>query len=767
METTIRVPFGSGEMGTAAQLRALLDLARLVRGDSTLPEVLDAVAQMVSDRLGFATVVINLYREAGNEYEVTTVHGNERARETLLGDVSSAGSWATLLDARFLHRGVFFVPAGALEWGEELHFYTPALPAAPADGQGAWQADDALFAPLEGAGGRHYGIISVDEPASGLRPDDQLLDMLAAVAALAAQTLENADRFHQLQSALMRHRAVLDSSMDGVIAIDAQGRIQEFNPAAERMFGYRAQEALGREVASLIVAPEEREAHRRGLAHAFDQSDWHQRQRRIEMTGVHADGRRLPIELSLTLVNESSDTGAVVYGFLRDISERRRGEEQLAYLAYHDPLTGLPNRVLVEQQLDLALARARRAHTSVALMFVDLDDFKEVNDRLGHAAGDQLLTGVAARLRGVLRDTDVLARQGGDEFLVVLSDLNEPPVPAAELVGAKLLGALREPFVVGSAELRTSASIGVSLFPDDAADTETLLSHADAAMYRAKGQGGGRVAFHVPSEAIVARRVSVSAQLRRAMSNSELELHYQPIWRLGAERGIDGVEALLRWRHPERGMLRPGSFMNLVNQSSVTEHVTEWVLNEVCRHAAAWHEAGLTPRISINISHPQLRTPGFGERFAAGVSRHGLDASRFIIELTESAWTVDAGETLAVVADLRAAGATLAIDDFGAGFSSLSRLRDLAFDVLKIDRRVLAEVPDDRAADAVLRAIVDLARACEAEIIAEGVESAEQLAVLTDMGITLAQGFLFGHPRPVHEITALMARRLVVDRSAV
>jgi diguanylate cyclase (GGDEF)-like protein/PAS domain S-box-containing protein len=732
-----------------------------------LPEVLDSVAEIVSDTLGFETVVINLYREAGDEYEVTTVHGNQRARDTLLGDVSSASSWATLLDGRFLRRGVFFIPAGALDWSEELHFYTPELPAAPADAPRAWQADDALFAPLEGAGGRHYGIISVDEPASGLRPDDQQLDVLAAIAALAAQTIENADRFNQLQSALIRHRTILGSSLDGVIAIDAQGRILEFNPAAEQIFGYRAQDALGLELASLIVAPEEGDAHWHGLARAIEHGDWHLLRRRLEVTGIRADGRHLPVELSLTLVRESPDTGPVLYGFVRDISERRRDEEQLAFLAYHDPLTGLPNRALVEQQLDLALARARRGESAVALMFVDLDDFKEVNDRLGHAAGDELLTGVAARLRGVLRDTDVLARQGGDEFLVLLSDLNEPPAPAAELVGAKLLGALREPFVVGSTELRTGASIGVSLFPDDAADTETLLSHADAAMYRAKGQGGGRVAFHQPSEAIIARRVSVSAQLRRAMSNSELELHYQPIWRLGAERGIDGVEALLRWRHPERGMLRPRSFMHLVNQSSVSEDMIEWGLNEVCRHAAAWHGAGLTPRISINISHPQLLTPGFGERFAAGVSRHGLDPSRFIIELTESAWTVDAGETLAVVADLRAAGATLAIDDFGAGVSSLSRLRDLAFDVLKIDRRVLAEVPDDRAADAVLRAIVDLARACEAEIIAEGVESTGQLAVLTDIGITLAQGFLFGHPRPVHEITALLQRRLVADRSAV
>ena len=221
---------------------------------------------------------------------------------------------------------------------------------------------------------------------------------------------------------------------------------------------------------------------------------------------MRADGSKLPVELSLTLVEGSEKASAVVYGFVRDISERRRGEEQLAYLAYHDPLTGLPNRILIEQQLDLALARARRADGAVALMFVDLDDFKDVNDRLGHAAGDQLLAAIATRLRSVLRDSDVLARHGGDEFLVLLSELEAEPALAAERVGAKLLDALREPFVIGGAELRTSASIGVSLYPGDASDTEALLRHADVAMYQAKGTGGGRLAFHEPAGRILSRR---------------------------------------------------------------------------------------------------------------------------------------------------------------------------------------------------------------------------------------------------------------------
>jgi diguanylate cyclase (GGDEF)-like protein/PAS domain S-box-containing protein len=757
---------GPGELTAAAHLRGLLDLARLVRSESGLSEVLAAVARVVSDTLGFATVVINLYRPETDEYEVTNVYGNERARAILLGEVSHADTWASMLDPRFLRHGAFFIPAGALEWDEDITRYTPELEATDVDEASAWHADDALFVTLDGAGGRRYGIISVDEPVSRRRPDDQLLDVLSAVAAHAGSAIESAHQFAQLQGALARHRAVIESSLDGVIAIDSRGRVVEFNPAAERTFGYRSEDAIGRELAELIIPPEDREAYRRSLARGFQQGDWRILDRRIELTGLRADGSKLPVELSLTLVEGSAETSPVVYGFIRDISERRRGEEQLAHMAYHDPLTGLPNRILIEQQLDLGLARARRTEVAVALMFVDLDDFKEVNDRLGHAAGDQLLAAVATRLRSALRDSDVLARHGGDEFLVLLSDLEDDPAPAAESVAAKLFEALREPFVVGGAELRTGASIGVSVYPDDASDTEALLRHADAAMYQAKAAGGGRLAFHRPAETILSRRASVSAQLRRAIADPELELHYQPVWRLRGERGIAGVEALLRWRHPDRGLLKPDSFINLAKHSAVGDDVIGWVLHEACRQAKEWQDAGLYPRLSVNIAPHQLLAPGLAARVADELRGHDLVPSRFMIELTESAWTVDSAETLAVLADLRAAGASLAIDEFGAGYSSLSRLHKLDFDVIKIDRGLLTEVPGDRTAVAVLLAMIDLARACDAAIVADGVENEEQAAFLSENGVDEAQGFLFGHPLQAHEITPLLARRLLAGSAA-
>jgi diguanylate cyclase (GGDEF)-like protein/PAS domain S-box-containing protein len=754
---------GPGEIASADHLRALLDLARLLRAGSGLPEVMTEVATIVSDALGFETVVINLYRADTDSYEVVTVYGNERARAVLLGDVTTADTWVPMLEPRFLVRGSFFVPAGALEWDERVRSYTPEGPASATAG-GSWDPEDALFATLDGGGGRHYGIISVDEPRDGRRPDDGRLEVLSAIAAHAAQTIENASRFSQLQSALHRHRAVIEFSQDGVIAIDPQGRVIEFNPAAERIFGYRTADVLGRELAELIIAPEDREAHRRGLVRGFATGDWRLMGRRVEMTGIRANGERLPVELSLTVVDDARQGAAAVYGFVRDISERRRGEEQLAFMAYHDALTGLANRVLIEQELDLALARARRTASSVALMFLDLDDFKEVNDRLGHAAGDQLLTGVAARLRGVLRDSDVLARQGGDEFLILLTDLSDDAVRSAEMVGAKVLRSLRDPFVVGTAEVRTGASIGISLFPADAADTEALLRHADAAMYQAKANRGGRLAFHQPAGNVVAKRTSVSAQLRHAMTAAELELHYLPIWHVGSESGVHAVEALLRWRHPDRGLLRPGSFMDLADQSAVADDVIDWVLAEACRHAAGWREAGLAPGVSLNMSHNQLLAENFAERFVAVVADHGLEPDHFLIELTESAWTVDPEETLAVVASLRRSGTRFAIDDFGAGYSSLSRLRERSFDVIKIDRALVADVPGERTTNAVLGAIVELARACDAELIAEGVEREDQLAFLRDNGISLMQGYLFGQPLPVDQVTQLFQGRLAAGR---
>ena len=752
-------PTRAGE--AIAPLRGLLELSRLIRRHPTLPETLRSLSATVSEALGFATAVINVYRPESDDYETVAVHGPEAVRAQLLGRVTDPGMWAPLLDRRFLRHGVYFVPAGDADYDEALRWRGPA-PSAPAPPDGhRWRADDALLAPLEGSAGHRYGIISVGDPVSGQRPDDELLEVFGALASHAALALDSSRQMTALEGALARHRAVITSALDSVIAVDAEDRVIEFNPAAERTFGYGRDDVLGLGAADLFVPPDLRDSYRRNARRLRESPHARLLDRRIETSAQRRHGEIFPVELTVTRVESADGEGPMFYAVIRDISERRRGEEQLAYLAYHDSLTGLPNRHMVEQQLDLALARARRAEGSAALMFVDLDDFKDVNDRLGHAAGDRLLAAVAARLRGVLRGSDILARQGGDEFLVLIADLAEDAAPAAENVAVKLLEALREPFVVAGTEVRTTASIGLSLYPADASDTEALMRHADAAMYQAKAAGGGRLSFHQPSGALQSRRASVSAQLRAAMTQGELELHYQPVWRLGEGRGMLGVEALLRWHHPERGLLGPDAFMNLADQTSAGDELMDWVIGEACRQAGEWRGEGLEPLVGLNVSPHQLLAPGFVARWQRHLDAAGLAPAGFVVELTESAWTVDSADVLAVIGDLRAAGATLALDDFGAGYSSLSRLLELGFDVIKVDGRLLRDIPDDRTAVRLLEAVFDLIAACGADIIAEGVETVAQVEFLTGHGIRYAQGFGLRRPMPAAQATAALRESLV------
>ncbi len=755
---------GPSRTGEAiAPLRGLLEFARIARRQPTLLETLRAVASAVSDAVGFATVVINAYQADRDAYEVVTVHGSERASEILLGSITKPETWTPLLDDRFRRHGVYFVPEGSLNLDDPtVTWYRPEPNARTAERTGEnWRTDDALFVTLEGSGGRPYGIISVDEPFSGLRPDDQQLVMLSALAAHAALAIESSRQMTALESSLARYRAVIASTLDCVVAVDEQDRLIEFNPAAERTFDYMAKDVLGRDVSDLLVPPEHRPFYRSLAQRIRDNPGSSLLDRRIEAMAMRSDGSQFPVELTVARVEGAGGLGPSFYGIVRDIDERRRGEEQLAYLAYHDALTGLPNRILVEQEIDLALARARRAGGAAALMFVDLDDFKEVNDRLGHAAGDRLLASVSSRLRGVLRDSDVLARQGGDEFLVLLGDLSDEPTAAAESVGGKLLSALLEPFVVAGTEVRTGASIGISLYPDDAADTEALLRHADVAMYRAKAAGGGRLVFHERSDSPGSRRSSMTAQLRRGIEAGEMEIHYQPVWSLAPRRVIVGVEALLRWRHPERGLLTPELFLNVADQSTVGEDLMSWMLDACCGQAREWREAGLTPMVGVNVSPPQLLAPGFAASLARRVAEADLSPGKVALELTESAWTVDSAETLEVIDDLRATGFTMVLDDFGAGYSSLSRLVDLGFDVLKIDGGMLAGVPGDDRAVKLVEAVFDLASACVTGVVAEGVETEAQHDFLLAHGISLAQGLLLGAPVGAADITALLQHHLV------
>jgi diguanylate cyclase (GGDEF)-like protein len=437
---------------------------------------------------------------------------------------------------------------------------------------------------------------------------------------------------------------------------------------------------------------------------------------------------------------------------------------EIAFLAYHDPLTGLANRAALEDALALAVADARAGRTSVALAFADLNEFKRVNDSLGHDLGDELLCQVAARLREAVRPGDLVVRQGGDEFLVLIRGLPRDGRAVAEAVGQRIADAVNRPFKLGAAELLVDAAVGISLFPDDAESPVTLRKHADAAMYEAKASGGGVNVYGADTADPIAR-LELAARLRRGIERGELELHHQPILRL-ADGSVIGVESLVRWRDPERGggLVPPVEFIPVAERTGVIDALGDWVLREVCAQALTWAEAGLYPNVGFNVSPRQLRRADVAQRFAEVVNAHGIEPGRFVLEITESAWSLEASRLLPVLGELRAAGFALAIDDFGAGYSSLWRLRELPVQIIKVDRAFLAGVPDEPQATAVYSAILQLADACGCDVVAEGVEEPEHANFLVSKGCKIAQGYHFSRPVPAAEVTALLEASIAPER---
>jgi diguanylate cyclase (GGDEF)-like protein len=470
------------------------------------------------------------------------------------------------------------------------------------------------------------------------------------------------------------------------------------------------------------------------------------------------DGEERVIAWRNTAVRDADGTVTATMSSGVDLTERRAAEEQIAYLAYHDPLTGLPNRALLQEHLELALARARRQGQAIGLLYLDLDGFKLVNDSLGHPAGDELLCHVTMRLSERRRTMDLLARQGGDEFLLLLADLDRDGAEAgARGVAEDLLRALAEPFSISGAEFHIGASIGVSLYPRDAADADELLRHADAAMYAAKGAGRNGVTVYTGDPHEPLERLSMTSRLRKALDRDELVLHWQPIVdpRDGALRKL---EALIRWQDPFRGLVMPDDFIAFAEETGFIDRIGDWVIGAVRDQVVEWQRAGYAPpRTTVNVSARQLRRPDFGQRLLGLVTEEGV-AERLTVEITESAAMADPSRTDPVLTELASSGVEIAVDDFGAGYSSLSRLRTMPVQVLKIDKTFLEAVPDDPDATAIVTAIIELAAALGMEAVAEGVENEAQRAFLVERGCPLAQGYLLGRPMAAAEIEPLLAR---------
>jgi diguanylate cyclase (GGDEF)-like protein/PAS domain S-box-containing protein len=552
-----------------------------------------------------------------------------------------------------------------------------------------------------------------------------------------------------------RYRALVDSAVDAIVSADAGGRIVSWNGAAERIFGYRAQEVVGRPLTILI--PEElRESHERGMRRFLSTGEGRVMGRTVELEALGADGRTFPVELSLS--TWTTDEGRFFTGIFRDITERRRAQEKLSHQALHDPLTGLPNRTLVLDRIGQALARSARHDWSVAVLFFDVDRFKVVNDSLGHGAGDALLVLVVERLQGLLRPGDTMSRLGGDEFLVVCEEVDG--LDKARHLAQRLSHAFSTPFVVGEREMFATASLGIALGRAPDATPDSLLRDADAAMYRAKERGRARYeVFDEDMRAQLLRRMDTEHAMPRALERNEFRILYQPIVCLDTGT-MSGVEALVRWEHPEHGLITPAEFVPIAEDNGLIVPLGAWVLREAMRQAAEWHREHPARRdlhVTVNLSARQLQDPDLPAAVATTLDELEMDPAAVTLEITESVLMHDRDVSLARLLDLKFLGVRLAIDDFGTGYSSLAYLQRFPLDVLKVDKAFVDGVAHGPEESALAAAIIRLGHTLHLRTVAEGVESPEQVAHLRRLGCQDAQGYLFAHPLPADEIADCLA----------
>jgi diguanylate cyclase (GGDEF)-like protein/PAS domain S-box-containing protein len=558
----------------------------------------------------------------------------------------------------------------------------------------------------------------------------------------------------QIRDERDRAQRYLDIAATMIVVIGAEGRVSMVNRRACEVLGYSEDELLGRDWFELVPEADRdstRSVFRRLIAGDSERSE------EFEHRVVSKTGEERLIAWRNKALRDDRDQVSGILSSGEDITERRRAQERVAYLAYHDQLTGLPNRAMLQDNLTVAVARASRSGLAVGLLCLDLDDFKLVNDSLGHAVGDELLLAVAKRLGDAKRHGDVLARAGGDEFFVLLPDLPEEGEGPALAAAQRVVTAFQEPFEVAGTELHVSTSVGVSLFPRDSGDADELLRHADAAMYQAKRNARAGFAVYSQEADDPFERLSLTSRLRRSLKQGELVLHYQPIFSL-PDRAPVALEALIRWNDPVRGLLLPEAFIPAAEHSGLIEPIGEWVLDEVCAQAVRWAGLGLRPRLSVNASPRELRRSEYSETLAAALDRHGVDPSQLVVEVTESAAMEEASAARRLLGRLDELGVGLAIDDFGEGFSSLSRLRELPVNQLKIDRSFMRDVPGSEGPSAVITAIIRLAEALGRTVVAEGVETEEQALFLAEQGCPLAQGFHLCRPLPADEVTALLLR---------
>ncbi|MDZ4074784.1 MAG: EAL domain-containing protein [Hylemonella sp.] len=553
-----------------------------------------------------------------------------------------------------------------------------------------------------------------------------------------------------LEMLYQRENATLTAAPDGVLWVDRQGQIVLANPAMQLLSGYAPRELLGQNVA-IFLPPHLRERHAQSMLDYF-----HSPQSRpmgmMDLKLHRKDGGQQPVDISLGYWEVDGAPHAIAY--IRNLTERKKLEESLRHQATHDELTGLPNRWLFQLQLRQALLLAERSEKRVTVLFVDLDHFKTVNDTFGHASGDALLVQASRRIQSVLRASDTLARMGGDEFAILLPEINL--ADEAVSVAIKVLSCLQEAFVLPDQQVYSGASIGLAYYPDDARDSDTLLRYADMAMYQAKQAGRGAYAcYSQDMDRRTHEDMLLHARLKTAIGEQLLTLHFQPQVDLRDGR-LEGAEALLRWHDPVLGQVRPDRFIPLAEANGLILPLSDWVLETACQQIAAWQRAGTPLRLSVNVSAHQLHQGQLADKVRATLLSTGAHAHWLELEITESVAMTQPRQALEQLNALVELGCTVSLDDFGTGYSSLAYLKTLPVSKIKIDQSFVRDITDDPNDDVIVQTIIGMARNLGLDVIAEGVETEAQRDRLSLYGCNTCQGYLFHRPMPLQAFEALL-----------
>ncbi|MDH5471821.1 MAG: EAL domain-containing protein [Gammaproteobacteria bacterium] len=582
----------------------------------------------------------------------------------------------------------------------------------------------------------------------------------------------------QMQAKLLEseklHRYLVNKSPDIVYMLDTNGRFTFVNKRIETLLGYQKEDLLGKHYTSIIHEDDHEKAkhtfnERRTGERATTNVELRFRCKNNDCAPRHFETSIIPIEISAVgIYNTKNDLPnnkfLGTYGIARDITERVEAEEIIRFQAYHDMLTRLPNRTLLKDRLNQAISHSRRNHSKLAVMFLDLDRFKVVNDTLGHLIGDQLLQSVSVRLKKCLREGDTLARIGGDEFTLLLPEIHGPK--CSEMVAEKIISSLEHPFNINGHEFFVSTSIGIAHYPDDGSTMETLIKHADIAMYSVKGNGKNGYRFYADHmNEVYSNHMSLETDMRRALSQGQFKISYQP--QINIETGeVFAMEALIRWDHPERGSISPYEFISLAEETGLILPIGEWVLRNACAELKRWREAGLSNiRIAINISACQLEQDHIVKTIIDILHENNIPGEMLEIEITENVIMKDIENGINKLTQLSNHGINIAIDDFGTGYSSLSYLKRLPIDTLKIDRSFVHDMQNSDEDASIIKAIIAMARGLGLNIISEGVETKEQLELLKAWRCKNMQGFLFS--RPIKQNDAINFLKSSAENTAI